>query len=177
MQVVVTSQSATKGFGTYELGNHPPQYDKEGLLVFAANYTYIRHLIDQNRPEVLYLQEISCGVEPVQKCEGTTDPPLTSEQIYCLGIVNPNNHETKFSASISFTQGVDKPPLTIPFPEENPTSSSAGSSPTSSEALSPTDTRSFIVPDIANKLEIIDFGYLLVISWLSSIFISILFNL
>jgi len=100
MKVVDTPQTATPGFGTVEVGNHPKQYGKEGLLVFVANYTYIRYLIDPDRPEVLYLPGASCGTEPVQECSKKTDPPLPVQEIECIGIVNPNQRETKFTASI-----------------------------------------------------------------------------
>ncbi|CAG8464807.1 5133_t:CDS:10 [Funneliformis caledonium] len=155
LQVVKTPENATNGFGINEVGNRPQVYDKEGLLVFVSNYTFIRSLIDQNAPKVLYLPDLSCGIEPVQKCEGLTDPPLDSEQIYCLGVVNPNKYETKFTASISFTKGAARPPLVIPIEETTPTESTPTKATPPKDTLSPSDTRSFILPNdnIANKLD------------------------
>ncbi|RIA92771.1 hypothetical protein C1645_45508 [Glomus cerebriforme] len=172
MKVVETSQEATPGFGINVVGNHPKQYNTEGLLTFAANYTNIQALIDPNRPIVLYRQELSCSTEPVQDCSKSTVPPLPVQEILCLGIVNPNSHETKFSASISFDQNAAQPILIIPPPPDNTTSPSSTTS--TPPRVDPTETHSFFV-NIANRSEIIDFGYLLFLSWLSSIFISIVF--
>ena len=167
MQVVQTSEPPTQGFGTVEIGNHPKQYDKEGLLVFVVNYTNVRNLVDPNRPQVLYIPNLSCATEPVQACNASSTLP--TQEIQCLGIVNPNSHETKFSASISFDKSAVLPILTIPPSDSSPTSSSSSSS--SSSSPTSTDTSSFL--NLAHRTEIIDFGYLLIMSLSFSIFISI----
>jgi len=173
MRMVETPQDATPEFGINVVGNHPKQFDQQGLLTFVANYTNIRALIDPTGPPVLFIEPLSCATSPVQECTKSTvnlNPPLPLQDILCLAIVNPNQNETKFTASISFTQNATQPILTIPPPFDNSTSSDPTST---SSPIDPTETHSFFV-NIANRSEIIDFGYLLVLSWLFSIFISII---
>jgi len=166
MKVVETPQSATPGFGTVGIGNHPKQFDVEGLLTFVANYTQIRYLIDPDKPQVLYVPNISCATEPVQECGGKITFPV--QEIQCLGIVNPNQHETKFTASISFDANVPEPILIIPPLIDDTTPSPSAPSPTST--TDPNDSFPF---NVANRLVIIDFEYLIIISLSFSILISI----
>ncbi|RIA79178.1 hypothetical protein C1645_746080 [Glomus cerebriforme] len=156
IKVVKTSETATVGFGINEVGNHPKQYDKEGLLTFVANYANIQTLIDPNRPSVYYRQELSCVTKPVQDCSKRAVPPLTVSDILCLGIINPNSYETKFSASISFDQNAAQPVLTIP-----PLPNNSNMNPPS--PTNPVEAYSTFI-NIASRLEIINFRYLLILS-------------
>jgi hypothetical protein len=176
MRMVETSQEATSGFGTNVIGNRPKQFDKVGLLTIVANYTNIRALGDPSRPSVLYREELSCNVEPVQECSKSTNPPLSIQDILCFAILNPNSNTTKFTASISFDQNASKPILIIPpsdsdNPNPNNTDNKPSSSPTKSH-IDPTETHSFFV-NIANRSKSIELGYLLFLSCFISIILVV----
>jgi hypothetical protein len=143
--MIETSSNATVGFGNGPFeGNRPTTFQLSGLLTFATNYTGIRQLLDKERQPSIYISGLSCFDSPVLDCKREQVPVFPAVNIICLGVINPNEFESKFVASFSFTFGTPLPE----FPHAEPAirtsvSGSSSSTDASTQSTTPTPTDAF----------------------------------